>query len=325
VCKQSNDMMTRKLNDSMELLGEKDRVIQILRDELAAHQLELVQKEEQFSESSVKRKELEAENRILLERWISLKEKEASQMNEANAFVESALRTKESMATRVFSLFSSGQPVSRQSSSPVVEAVLLEPSILPSKVSKIFKKVHDDDINCMSISADGSLLATGGNDKNVVLYGTATGTPKAVLTGSVMSVMSVCFSPTSEFVLASSNDHSIKIWDCTTRRLKHTLTGHLSKIFSARYTDMNTIVSGSHDRTIKVWDLTRGVCSKTIFTLSSCNDLASLSSDGSMIISGHLDNNLRIWDTKSGQMIREITGIHFGQITSVQASPGTDL
>jgi autophagy-related protein 16 len=267
-----------------------------------------------------RQRELEAENKLLVDRWIAEKEKEANQLNEANAFVESALRTKESMTTRVFSLFSSGQTTKQ--SLPMEEKVILEPSTLPTKVVKVFKAVHDDEVNCLAISPDGSMLATGGNDKKVCIHGVATGTPKSILTGSLMAIMSVAFSPSNEFVLGSSNDNSIKIWDCDSRRMKHTLTGHLAKIFSAKYSDNNTVVSGSHDRTIKIWDLTRGLCNKTIFTLSSCNDLDTMSADGSIIVSGHLDNNLRVWDTRSGQMIREVTGIHFGQITSVQASPG---
>ena len=39
---------------------------------------------------------------------------------------------------------------------------------------------------------------------------------------------------------------------------------------------------------------------KTIFTLSSCNDLANVDADGSTLVSGHLDNNLRMWDTRTG-------------------------
>ncbi|KAH6575185.1 hypothetical protein BASA62_002065 [Batrachochytrium salamandrivorans] len=43
-----NKTLTTKLTDSHELLKEKDHVILILKDELSAHQLELVQREEQL-------------------------------------------------------------------------------------------------------------------------------------------------------------------------------------------------------------------------------------------------------------------------------------
>lgn len=61
---------------------------------------------------------------------------------------------------------------------------------------------------------------------------------------------------------------------------------------------------------------------RTIFTFSSCNDVCLMDPDGQSLISGHLDNNVRIWDARSGVGIKELTGIHTGQITSVSMSPG---
>lgn len=40
------------------------------------------------------------------------------------------------------------------------------------------------------------------------------------------------------------------------------------------------------------------------------------------LASGHLDNNLRLWDTRTGNGIKELTGIHRGQITSVSVLSG---
>ncbi|CAG8487065.1 8467_t:CDS:2 [Racocetra fulgida] len=46
---------------------------------------------------------------------------------------------------------------------------------------------------------------------------------------------------------------------------------------------------------------------------------------GTTLVSGHLDNNLRFWDVRSGKDIKELTGIHLGQITSVSVSPGKQI
>ncbi|RKO83771.1 WD40-repeat-containing domain protein, partial [Blyttiomyces helicus] len=172
---------------------------------------------------------------------------------------------------------------------------------------------HDSDINCIQISRDGALLGTGGNDKKLILYDSKTGAcvASATLVGCNQAVMCVSFNATSDHVLGTSNDNA------------HTLTGHIGKVYAARFTDSNRVISGSHDRTIKLWDLAKGYCIKTIFTLSSCNDLISLDGDGTVIVSGHLDNNLRIWDTRSGNLVKEVTGIHSGQITGVEASPSS--
>lgn len=61
---------------------------------------------------------------------------------------------------------------------------------------------------------------------------------------------------------------------------------------------------------------------RTIFTFSSCNDICLMDPDGQTLISGHLDNNIRLWDARTGVRIKELTGVHNGQITSVSMSPG---
>jgi autophagy-related protein 16 len=146
-------------------------------------------------------------------------------------------------------------------------------------------------VNCIGINYNGTLLATGSNDKKLILVETQTGASKASLIGATKAIMSVDFSKTTDMVLASSEDNSTKIWDLETFRLKHTLTGHLSTIYSSKFIDDKTVVSGSHDRTIKIWDLKKGFCKQTIFTLSSCNDVATLLNDGGLIVSGHLGIN----------------------------------
>ena len=61
---------------------------------------------------------------------------------------------------------------------------------------------------------------------------------------------------------------------------------------------------------------------RTIFTFSSCNDLTLADVEGQTLVSGHLDNNVRLWDTRTGNAIKELMGVHSGQITSVSISPG---
>lgn len=47
-----------------------------------------------------------------------------------------------------------------------------------------------------------------------------------------------------------------------------------------------------------------------------------MDADGQTLISGHLDNNIRLWDARTGVGIKELTGVHNGQITSVSMSSG---
>jgi autophagy-related protein 16 len=43
--------------------------------------------------------------------------------------------------------------------------------------------------------------------------------------------------------------------------------------------------------------------------------------DDAGVISGHADNCVRYWDAKTGDCIKEISGIHAGSISSISISP----
>ncbi|CAO3697135.1 unnamed protein product [Rhizopus microsporus] len=292
----------KKLSAKCELqvyqLKEKDVTIQILQDELTALQLEITTTEE-------KNKNLSIENKQLLQRWIDLKNAEAEKMNEAMQFYEQALEQAKNSSDRKKS-----QPKEAWSSY----------NLLPTKV---YKKInaHDDDIHCIAASSKGALFATGGADRKIRLYDTRSGHMIQALGGALQTITSVSFNSTDEMILGSCTDNATRIWSLATHRLRHTLTGHIGKVYAAQFTgDSNRVVSGSHDRTLKVWDLQRGYTVRTIFTFSSCNDLCLMDSDGQTLISGHLDNHIRFWDTRTGSGIKELTGVHNGQVTSVSMS-----
>ncbi|KAJ3092769.1 hypothetical protein HK102_003032 [Quaeritorhiza haematococci] len=331
-----------RVSDFQDLVREKDGVIQILKDELAIVKLELDQREEQLKQKEARVKQLETENKHLVDRWMLAKQEEARKMNEANEFVETALKTKQATLSPQMRLFSSvfgGQRSTSKESLASPESPMEEKrrksksnimSMLPStalkKMAKLLgltgnrKTAHEGEIHCIQISKDGSLFATGSYDKKILVFDAKTGGMKSSLTGATQAIMSIDFNNTNDLVLGTSNDHATKIWTLTTNRLKHTLTGHIGKIYSAKFTDSNRVITGSHDRSIKLWDLTKGYCMKTIFTISSCNGVNLLDGEGTVIVSGHLDNNIRLWDTRTGNLIHEITGVHSGQITSVESS-----
>ncbi|KAI9002114.1 WD40-repeat-containing domain protein [Hyaloraphidium curvatum] len=296
-----------KLQDKDHLLQEKDNAIQILRDEHQAIDLELRQKESRLAA-------LEKENAELLERYLKEKTELADKVNEANQILEDAKRARDS-ALR--------PPTSpgRLSPSDAAEMVRRKGSfsVLPTQAARKLT-AHRGDTNCLAVSGDGRLFATGSDDRTVVVWDAGTGGQKGMLQGSGAGVVSAAFSYGNEMLVAGANDNVAKVWTLATGRLKHTLTGHAGKVFSCKFTVDSKVITGSHDRTLKVWDLARGYCTKSVHTLSSCNDLCLLDDGGHLVASGHLDNNIRIWDMATGKLIRELTGLHSEQITSVEVS-----
>ncbi|KAI9471001.1 MAG: WD40-repeat-containing domain protein [Benjaminiella poitrasii] len=254
-----------------------------------------------------KNKKLTVENQQLLDRWINKMNEEAEKMNEATQFYETQKSLKQS----------------RKKSSPLnslEKSYRYSSIVLPKRASKKIN-VHDAETHCISASSTGSMFATGGADKKIKLIDAKTGHIIQTLSGSLQTITSISFNSTDEMVLGSCTDNATRIWSLSTHRLKHTLTGHIGKVYAAKFTgDSNKVVSGSHDRTLKIWDLQKGYNIRTIFTFSSCNDVCLMDQDGQTVISGHLDNNIRLWDARTGVGIKELTGIHNGQITSVSMS-----
>ena len=70
---------------------------------------------------------------------------------------------------------------------------------------------HEKDINCVSVSPDGGLIATGSQDKLAKLWSTDLGLV-TVLRGHSRGVWCARFSPVDRLVATGSADATIRLW-----------------------------------------------------------------------------------------------------------------
>lgn len=326
-------LLKNKLTEANETIkqqetsaAEKAATFQILSDELKSLRDCIHGYEE-------KSKRLEQENASLVDRWLKKMDEEATKMNTANDFYEQMVQqTQRAKEAMVRASASPPPPHPQQQpehnllpTSKFFDSSFLDRAVvLPTKARRKISG-HTAEVTSVAFDVNGWTMATGSTDKTVRLWDALTGVQRNQLPGAVQSIMCVKFSPNNECVLGASNDNSTRIWSVETARLRHTLTGHTGKVFTGSFThDSSKVVTGSHDRTLKLWDLNRGYCTRTLFCVSSCNDL-TISTD-SLIVSGHVDHHLRVWDLKSNDCLQDIDGIHENQITSVCTTPdGTCL
>eukprot|EP01134_Creolimax_fragrantissima_P005471 CFRG5471T1 len=313
--------LNRTAEDQSSSLADKNTALQVLQDELQALQLELVT-------STERSEKLQKENDALIERWLKKKNSEIALMNEANSAVESFRKDER---VRRLSQLSEEKKIPRASSASHIGYTPEDPSWAyvdelgpPKSSTKTIQTTGE--VNSIAFSTTGAMFATGTNDYRLTLWDTYSGQKKMELSGATQSVMAVSFSYKDDMVLAGSNDNATRLYDIRTQRLKHTLTGHISKVYTAKFNgDATRVVTGSHDRTIKIWDLVKGYCYRTMFTFSSCNDLVLTDESGTGVISGHVDNHIRFWDSRSGECTNELSGVHTGQITSLDMADDRNM
>jgi WD40 repeat protein len=180
------------------------------------------------------------------------------------------------------------------------------------------KKLEGDEVNAVSFSPDGSIIATGGNDKMVRLW-KADGTPatKAPLCGHADSVWGLSFRPDGEVVASASNDGMVKLWQIDGTLLS-TLAGDGDAVRAVAFShDGKTLASAGDDGTVKLWfggpslpvkSLTRG---QTVYA-------AAFSPNGRIILTTSGHGWLTTWDP-AGTFLQTYN-FQYGPITAVAFS-----
>ena len=118
---------------------------------------------------------------------------------------------------------------------------------------------HQGGINCMALSEDGSVLATGSEDCTARLWTTKTSLCECIgiLKGHEDYIN--CCLIEDNFVVTGSADKTIRKWEMSTCDCVHVFRGHTSLLNRIICTG-DFIFSSSYDRTARCWDFDTGEC-----------------------------------------------------------------
>ncbi|KAK6002900.1 hypothetical protein QM012_001650 [Aureobasidium pullulans] len=113
---------------------------------------------------------------------------------------------------------------------------------------------HQKQVNHVTFSPDGTLLASAGFDNLIKLWNAADGTFLFTLKGHVGPVYQVAFSADSRLLVSGSKDTTLKVWDVKTGKLKEDLPGHKDQVFAVDWSpDGDRVGSGGQDKQVRVW------------------------------------------------------------------------
>ena len=118
---------------------------------------------------------------------------------------------------------------------------------------------HEGGINCMSLSADGSVLATGSEDRTARLWSSRSERCECIgiLRGHDDYIN--CILIEDSYVITGSADKTLRKWEMTTCDCVLVMEGHNSLVNRLICTG-DFIFSSSYDRTIRCWDFDTGEC-----------------------------------------------------------------
>ena len=208
-------------------------------------------------------------------------------------------------------------------------------------------------IYSIAFNPEGTILASGDNEGEIVLWNLMTGSRMSVLRGSKSRVWDVKFSPAGQ-VLAVGSD-SVRIWDTKSGRLIRTIRADRSHVRRVAFNASGSRLAAAYDdQKVRMWNVKTGVLAYTVpgrgpvvfdprGQTFACVDaegavvlrdestgsmkkllrgdvlkLTSLafSRDGTYIVGGGLEHQLHVWESATGHLVQILRG-HENRIRAV--------
>ncbi|EKM60609.1 uncharacterized protein PHACADRAFT_246651 [Phanerochaete carnosa HHB-10118-sp] len=158
---------------------------------------------------------------------------------------------------------------------------------------------HGDRVRSVAFSVDGRRIATGSDDRTVVVWDVATGASLATCRGHEDLVYAVAFSPSGERVASGDGDGLILVRNAEggepIQELK--LEWHANPVWSITFTPAgDVIISSSRDNALRFWDAKSGACLLDLDP-NTCYRTLHLSPDGSgvLLVVNDEERLVRLW------------------------------
>ena len=190
-------------------------------------------------------------------------------------------------------------------------------SAQPDNTSVRTLKKHNAPVKAVAFSADGEILATGGEDKTISFWNVESGDQKGTIE-NFFNIKALQFTPDNLVLAACGTD--VKLMDMQGKLIR-TFDGFTTDIWSMDYNAAtHKVIAGSYAKSIKVWNYDNG---SVLFTLTghekSCLAVG-INAAGDMAVSGSLDKSVRLWDLNKGEQLKKLD-IHSENIFTVDFHP----
>jgi WD40 repeat protein len=152
---------------------------------------------------------------------------------------------------------------------------------------------HTDEVNSVAFSPDGTLLASGSNDKTVRLWHVGSGKLVRTMEGHTGPVFCVAFSPSGAFLASGSAYGIVRLWRVSDGSLLHTLSGHLA-VNDVAFSPDGKALASAGDEYLRIWRVADGALLRTLTGHNKEVTSVAFSPDGTLLASGS-HKEVRMW------------------------------
>ena len=147
----------------------------------------------------------------------------------------------------------------------------------------------DSQVNRLCITPDKRFLAAAGHN-NVKLFDIKSTNPNPVITfeGHTNNITGVAFHCEGKWMVTSSEDGTVKVWDTRTGSLQRNYVHRAAVNDVVIHPNQGELISGDHAGMVRVWDLGESVCTHQLIPEDDTAVLSvSVASDGSLLCAGN--------------------------------------
>ena len=185
---------------------------------------------------------------------------------------------------------------------------------------------HGASIYTVAFSADGQLLASGGDDNSVILWNVVDGSRREEFVEHNKRVTSVVFSSDGHQLASASLDGFVRLWHISSKR-QRTSHKHDGDVESVAFSPNGKILAsggGDQEGFVTLWDIPQ---ESRIVTLPGHRGIVEsvvFSSDGQLLASASRDNTIKLWNIDTRYRHKTLAG-HKNVVRSVAFSPDGEI
>lgn len=174
-------------------------------------------------------------------------------------------------------------------------------------------------VRSIAISGNGSIIATGSEDRTICLWTSSHATLLERLMGHFTEVKAVVLDKKGDLCVSMAEDGDLRVWDCESGTCIHQLPSD-SRVCSviAISPDGSRIISASDNNILRVWDVKDGICIQELAGHSATIRSVTLSDDGNCAFTGAEDNTIRKWSIQETDPVLSCPDQHSGTIKAIQ-------